>query len=431
MEITSAIKSREAPISRHYTLRRLLIDIVFLLFLFQIPIQNSIHIVSYLDEILAVLFLVVLLFNFRFLMHREKTVLSFCLVLVLLTLVGSLVNNYQPFSIAISDLFLYIKLWACIFGGFCFFRKRTNTNKYLPSFSLVKFIIVVLFVLTLVDQIFHIFPTNESSSLLFLRSVQLFFGHETFFVAYTVLVMSVYILTCYVKRIRIRKAFLIMLFIMIAMSLKAKAFIFIALLALFFFYIYHKKYRFIQRLFPWVMALLFIGIIFFLTQFYTYAFKYSTSARILVPKASFEIALDYFPFGVGFGAFGSHFSGVNYSPVYAMYNLDNIYGITASNHPFISDNFYPMILGQGGVFALLLYLIMIVLMLKMIAKRKNIVAAILFLYLIAASVGESSFCQTYAPVFGIFMAMSFCAQEERIQKYQCRNSETAQLAEQK
>lgn len=72
-------------------------------------------------------------------------------------------------------------------------------------------------------------------------------------------------------------------------------------------------------------------------------------ARSALYGASVEIARDSFPLGVGLGRFGSHMSRVDYSPVYAEYDLDRIWGLMERFPLYITDTFWPMILGETGV----------------------------------------------------------------------------------
>ena len=81
---------------------------------------------------------------------------------------------------------------------------------------------------------------------------------------------------------------------------------------------------------------------------------------VLVPMAprnalyvgSVAAARDYFPLGAGLGQFGSHMSRVQYSPVYAEYGLNRIWGLSERHPMAITDTFWPMILGETGVFGL-------------------------------------------------------------------------------
>jgi O-antigen ligase len=80
-----------------------------------------------------------------------------------------------------------------------------------------------------------------------------------------------------------------------------------------------------------------------------------TRARSALYGASIDIAVDHFPLGVGLGRFGSHMSRVKYSPVYAEYGLTSIRGLQEDNANYITDTFWPMVLGEHGIIGLIGY----------------------------------------------------------------------------
>jgi hypothetical protein len=82
---------------------------------------------------------------------------------------------------------------------------------------------------------------------------------------------------------------------------------------------------------------------------------YST-ARFALHYTSVLIAADNFPFGTGLASFASHASRVFYSDVYYHYGLTNVWGLSPQFPEFITDTFWPMVLGEGGVAALVAYL---------------------------------------------------------------------------
>ena len=57
--------------------------------------------------------------------------------------------------------------------------------------------------------------------------------------------------------------------------------------------------------------------------------------------ASGQIFYDYFPFGCGLGSFGTFASAEYYSPIYEMYGLNHIWGLSKNMPIFICDAFYP------------------------------------------------------------------------------------------
>lgn len=78
-------------------------------------------------------------------------------------------------------------------------------------------------------------------------------------------------------------------------------------------------------------------------------------ARAALYAASTQVASDHFPFGVGLGRYGSWMSRVEYSPVYGQYGLDAIFGLRPDRPIYVTDTFWPQILGELGVVGLFGY----------------------------------------------------------------------------
>lgn len=74
--------------------------------------------------------------------------------------------------------------------------------------------------------------------------------------------------------------------------------------------------------------------------------------RVGLTLGSVAVARDHVPLGAGLGRFGSHMSRDVYSPVYAAYGMDEMYGIKPSQPIAVTDTFWPMILGETGVLGL-------------------------------------------------------------------------------
>ncbi len=91
------------------------------------------------------------------------------------------------------------------------------------------------------------------------------------------------------------------------------------------------------------------------------SFDDSNIARVVLTYTSLRIGADYFPFGVGFGMFGSPISRQFQSDVYQMYHIDRVYGLdfVHDGGMFMCDTFWPMLLGENGVLGVLLYLIIL------------------------------------------------------------------------
>lgn len=75
--------------------------------------------------------------------------------------------------------------------------------------------------------------------------------------------------------------------------------------------------------------------------------------RVALYAGSLAVARDEFPLGAGLGRYGSHTSRDVYSPVYARYGLNRVYGLREQRPIAITDTFWPMVLGETGVAGLL------------------------------------------------------------------------------
>lgn len=99
-----------------------------------------------------------------------------------------------------------------------------------------------------------------------------------------------------------------------------------------------KKFNFKSMKIVWQIAFLtFVVILLGWERFNTYyvdGLSNEDLARPMVNKATWEILWDYFPFGCGFGAFGTAASAVYYSPLWHHYGLDRVWGL---------NNYYGMV----------------------------------------------------------------------------------------
>jgi hypothetical protein len=74
-----------------------------------------------------------------------------------------------------------------------------------------------------------------------------------------------------------------------------------------------------------------------------------TQPRVALYVGAVAITRDHFPLGVGLGRYGSFISGVNYSPVYAEYGMQQVSGIREERPVAITDVYWAMVLGETGV----------------------------------------------------------------------------------
>jgi hypothetical protein len=128
-----------------------------------------------------------------------------------------------------------------------------------------------------------------------------------------------------------------------------------------------------------------------------------STARNALYSTSVAIAIDHFPLGTGLASFASYASQVYYSDVYRDYGLTTVWGLSPEYNAFITDTFWPMVLGEGGVVAFVPYLVFVVLLVRtcwIAARRKDLTPAGRFLplwalLLLVGSLFESTASHIY------------------------------------
>lgn len=68
----------------------------------------------------------------------------------------------------------------------------------------------------------------------------------------------------------------------------------------------------------------------------------------------FLIAIRYFPLGSGFSTYASYTSTLNYSELYYEYELSTKYGFTPQSPIFLTDTYWPSIIGETGFIGVIL-----------------------------------------------------------------------------
>lgn len=124
--------------------------------------------------------------------------------------------------------------------------------------------------------------------------------------------------------------------------------------------VFNKKVR-LRNLFGAIIIcmLMFVSYIIYFPEHFMRYFSddEGNQARTALNLTGIEIAKDYFPFGVGFGKFGSPISQQYESEVYYQYGINNVYGLSYEhNSAFMSDTFWPMLLGETGLIGTLIYI---------------------------------------------------------------------------
>lgn len=399
-------------------IKRKVMDYLFIFFFFLLLFRDffeyylHIKLIGYSDEFISLLAFPLVIIELKDKYWKIKfdyryDILINVIILVILGWLGSIIYNYQPFSIYMTDFLLIIKFWLALYVGHFFaYVCSDNVMNYLSKKAnelILLFLFMVIF-----DLIFKVFPATYRFGL---RSEQLFFSHPSSFCASLVILFSTYLIGLD-SNAQPDFKILFSVFFLMCSTLRTKAIGASSLMIIIYYLLYVKKKKISLKTF-----LLLVPIAFFIAkdQIYFYFFSniQSDSARYQLLIKSFSIALDHFPFGSGFGTFGSYASAVNYSKLYYIYGLSNVNGLSIDNISFICDSFWPMITAQFGFLGLLIYTRLLIVLFKKIQLVKGchgflyLGCVFIYIYLVIISVAESSFVNPITIPMAILLGFCF------------------------
>lgn len=144
--------------------------------------------------------------------------------------------------------------------------------------------------------------------------------------------------------------------------------------------------------------------------------KDSAAARIVFYYNSVLIAKDYFPMGSGFGTFGGQAAVVFDSDIYSQLGFYQYYWYR--NRIFLTDTFWPHVLGETGIIGTSAYLMMLIIIaarlltqfnffLKSRVDADNLVTVALacgaYCVLIINSLASSNLSTSPSLIYGFFL----------------------------
>ena len=389
-----------------YSLRYLFFLLSMYLFIFQNLLQNYISTFQYFDEAFALLIIPI---GLCYIIKQKKYgdinwLKVFLIGLNLIGYIASYKYKYQNFNIVIADSLIISKFFMIYYVASKIWD-LDMINRYRRNLVFnVKIIINVLFLLTILEYLFEIFPSDTRYGIL---SNKLFYSHQTYLAAITIFLYALYIMAS-------RKVFDIYVLLLITIlisTLRIKAFGGAVIVFFVIFVVWKSKKQFSLN------RIAILGVIFFVLFYNSISYYFFTDrtdmARTQILNNSISVANDYFPIGAGFATYGSYYSGVSYSPLYYKYGMSNTWGLSPNYYDFVSDSFWPMILGQFGYIGVLLYILILIQLFYRIQKSfepNNITfymaKLICYIYLLVSSIAENSFAGPIAISFAVIIGLS-------------------------
>lgn len=389
----------------------------FYLFLLRDFLEQYIGVVKYADEIFALLAVPLFILGLRrdrFQLKLYRLPVGYGRWITLLMVIGvvsSLWFHYQPMTAVLSDGLLVAKFWLALYTGKHLLQGldvRKNAGVIFMHIKGVTLLYTILFVL---DHLAGgLFPILTDDIRYGLHSTRLFYSRPTIFAGCCIFLIAV--LLSIRDWVRGSGKYFVLLLLLISSTLRSKAFGAALAIALIYYFAYKWK-----RKIGLGTVLLFVPLVIMIgwgqIMYYFFSSIQGDSARYQLLDKSIQIAIDHFPLGAGFATFGSYFSSEYYSPLYGMYGISRVFGLSAGFGAFISDSFWPMILGQFGWLGLICYgaallaLFMRVQAMRRVSRPFYVSGLSILAYLLITSMAEAAFVHPLAIPLAMWLGALF------------------------
>lgn len=388
-----------------------IIIISLYLFIFSSFFSNKldIKVFNYFDELIGIflffMYISECLIKGRIIIYNNFTKYIIGLsVLVIEGLFSNIIYEIQPAQAVILDLIACLKFFFTLGMYYIILRgiRLQDISKKLAFH--IKFIVKLILFLSILDYLFQIFDSQTRWGLPVLT---LFYGHSTTFG--DVCIFLIMLVLFFKDHIIGYKIYALGLSICSLATLRFKIVASMMLIYIIYYFVIKLGRKLtINRIF--IIAITGVLIVSKQIQLYFFTTDVET-ARSALLSASFKILIDYFPIGTGFGTFASSASEKFYSQVYYQYNLYNVYGLHGDNTTFISDIFWPTIIGQFGFIGIITYIMLLIFLFVSIQKVYNekksryFVLISLFIYMIMSTLSTSAFLSASGVMIAFGMSL--------------------------
>lgn len=366
---------------------------------------------SYTDEIITLflgLYLAASIIAKKYRPNKyEKSALFFMLLFYFFGALATLIHDFQnDIFYGLASGIFSIKAFVCFFGVRAYLQNKKISNRNLYRIlKIVETPLLPVAALLILDQFVPLFP--YASRRFGVKCSLFIFEHSTELAGFAVgsLLLSCFIREALSFKPRYLRNYLpAFIIIFIAGRYKALAFyaLFVCVNIVLPLMKNFKLRYFVVGIPPAVLVAY--------DQITVYFTDLTMTARGMLYRNSFLIIKDFFPLGTGFGTYGTEFSRARYSPVYYMYSLQNIYGLTPRASGFVCDTMWPAVLGETGILGSLAIAGFLYNMVKdiqhaNIVNRKNrFILYSLLIYLLIESVAETIFMNPKGCLIFILLA---------------------------
>lgn len=222
---------------------------------------------------------------------------------------------------------------------------------------------------------------------------------------------------CEHKRVWIGRICILGMLLLLLLSGKEKAYGSILIFIILYYLVVHRK---VQTKIRYILYMAVpIALLAWDKIYYYYVVGQGRFAKSVMSAIAFRIAKDYFPLGTGFGTFGSTYAAKQYSPVYGLYGIAEHPELGEETRNYLTDQFWPLLLGENGVLGTILYLGLILVLFLQIQrvyyynKKKYLLLIYLLVFMLMTTFTETGFMQPMVMIYAFVMGILLEEYEEK------------------
>ena len=394
--------------------------ILFLFLVFQQAILlrvPQIGLLSYTDEALMCVFLVLTVLHLLRhpvrLLKTEQVMIAMILLFLGFGILSTLINPVQGLFLSTADAMVCIR-FVVFYLAFRVLAGAEDAKMTIRAVSICCRIAAVVLTLLALHE-FFLTPWFPKFDVRFgFETLQLIFPHPTYlaFAAFTLAIPLM--LRMSIRSLKCRRDFfyIALLFFVTFLSGRSKAVGAVACSILIWLLFVALKNR--SKLFIALAG----AVLAFAVGWNSLADYYITNdqegayaIRIMMHRDAATLAKNFFPFGAGFGTFGSAVAADHYSPVYYAFGYNGIWGMAPTRSDYLCDTFWPIVLGETGWIGTIAFGIVVVCFLlisfRAVDKDRYIAWALLSVVAVSLkySIAETSFFNPASSVLFIVFAL--------------------------
>lgn len=376
-------------------------------FVFHGVLEDTVPVLSFFDEGIGLLCIPFAVYdywknrgkNHRFLPGSRHWEFILLILFLLTGMVGSVIYRFQPAWIVAVSAVLSTKFFLILLtAGYL--------QKYMPIDLRMQELIVEIISL--------LWFAYYGIALLFADSLVI---PEAWDICAKSTLLFALLIFCEHKRKWLYRSCLFLMILMLILSGKEKSYGAILIFVILYYLIVHRK---VQTKLRYILYMAVPVVLLAWNKIYFYYVEgHGHYAKSIMTSTALRIAKDYFPIGTGFGTFGSTYAAKYYSPVYHIYGIAENPELGEQTRMYLTDVFWPILLGENGILGTLLYCGLILTLFIRIQrvfyyeKTKYFLLIYMLVFMMMTTFSEAGFMQPMVMVYAFVMGILLEEYEEK------------------